>query len=158
VKNYFKDPQGMHVSETGLTFIQEMEGLQLRPYQDSANNWTVGYGHLITDRKHMRQITREEARKFLAIDIRVAEDDIHHTITAHLTQNQFDALASLFYNLGRTQLKDSDLVHYVNHSQFTEAAMEWPRWSRAKGRFIPGLFMRRCKEAFLFIGLPDRGK
>ena len=39
----------MKLSVQGLKFIQNQEGLRLSPYQDVAGNWTIGYGHLMTD-------------------------------------------------------------------------------------------------------------
>lgn len=68
-----------------------------------------------------------------------------------LTQNQYDALVSLVFNIGRGSFARSSLLKKLNAGDMTGAAQEFPRWVYAKGKKLPGLITRRNDEMELFL-------
>ena len=51
----------------GLQLIESFEGLPLTSYQDSVGVWTIGYGHTVGKRLHIRNHhllpSQQQARK-----------------------------------------------------------------------------------------------
>lgn len=67
------------------------------------------------------------------------------------TQNQFDALASLVYNIGETAFVKSTLLNLLNQSAYQKAADQFDRWVFDNGKKIQGLVNRRKKEKESFL-------
>jgi lysozyme len=72
-------------------------------------------------------------------------------VTVPLSQNQFDALVSLAYNIGTNAFKTSTLVKYLNALDFKAAADEFLKWNRGGGKVMKGLVRRRETERALFL-------
>lgn len=149
------------VSPDGTEFIKREEGLRLRAYQDSVNKWTIGYGH--TGNVHPEKtITPEDAERLLQEDISLCERQLSGAIKVPLTQNQFDALVSLLFNIGpgrrgqRSGLitlksgEPSTLLRLLNAGDFQGAAGQFSRWIYAGGKPLKGLVNRRNREKLLF--------
>lgn len=143
----------LHISSKGLQLIKEFEGYSSTIYKDSANLPTIGYGHLILPHeKHSFQngITSTEAEALLKADLSVAEKAISLLIKAPLTQNQFDSLVSLTFNLGSGALQRSTLRAKINRQEHESVPAEFLRWVYAGGKIVPGLIRRRKAEAELY--------
>ncbi|RXK33842.1 lysozyme [Arsenophonus endosymbiont of Bemisia tabaci Asia II 3] len=143
----------MHISGKGLELIKRYEGLQLKAYQCRAGRWTVGYGHthnINTD----DVITQEQAEAFLRKDIAQVMALLNTQIKVPLTQNQYDALCSLVFNIGATAFIASALLKKLNFCDYSGAAAEFMKWSQAtvdgKQISLPGLIKRRQSEKALF--------
>lgn len=134
--------------------IKEFEGLRLKAYQDIAGIWTIGYGDTEGVTKGM-VITKEEAEERLVERLREFEGYVNSLVKVVLTQNQFDALVSLVYNIGPENLKSSTLLRKLNLADYKGAADEFLRWNKArvdgKLRPVDGLTNRRTKERNLFL-------
>lgn len=134
--------------------FREFEGLRLKAYQDIAGIWTIGYGDTEGVTKGM-VITKEEAEERLVKRLREFEGYINTLVKVVITQNQFDALVSLVYNIGPTNFKTSTLLKKLNLTDYKGAADEFLRWnkSRVDGELIvvSGLTNRRIKERELFL-------
>jgi lysozyme len=154
-------------SPAGLAFIREQEGVRLQPYEDSAGRLTIGVGHLLTPQElesgeilagsqwvqWRNGITEEQADQILAGDLRATEDGVNLAIgNAQVTQNQFDALVSLAYNIGVNAFAHSTLCRLVVQGQMDEAAKAFSQWRYSGGNIVPGLVARREREAELFSG------
>jgi lysozyme len=78
-----------------------------------------------------------------------------HTVNAigvPLTQNQFDALVSLCYNIGTGNFVSSTLVKMLKADEpKSEIAAQFLRWNKAGGKVLAGLTRRRNAEAELFL-------
>lgn len=143
----------MHISEKGLTLIKYYEGLHLKAYQCCAGRWSIGYGHthkvISTD-----VITQEQAEAFLREDIAQVTALLNTQIKVPLTQNQYDALCSLVFNIGGTAFTTSTLLKKLNGGDYLGAASEFMKWRKAtvNGKKIPllGLIKRRQAEKALF--------
>jgi lysozyme len=153
------DPWGLlELSSEGLLFIAGFEGYSALPYNDVANNATIGYGHLlhygpVTDEdiaKYKGGISEEDALKFLDEDTTCAEKAVDRLVNAELNQNQFDAIVSFTYNVGQGNLRRSNLLRLLNNTSFNDIATELLKWTKAGGVEIPGLLKRRSQEAIYF--------
>lgn len=142
----------MELSERGLRFLTEREGLRLKPYHDSAGIPTVGVGHVIregdsVDPEH--GITEEQARVWLREDVKIAERAVTEFVTVPLAQHQFDALVSFVFNVGTGAFKGSTLLKKLNRGE-PRASEQFKRWAFAGGRIVAGLVDRRAREKMLF--------
>ena len=147
----------MRISRQGLRFLASWEGLRTVPYNDSANNATVGIGHLLHygpvtpgDRRRWRGLTVRGAYRLLARDMRSYEHDVRAAIHRSMNQAQFDAFVDLVYNCGPAPLYGS-VGRLFNEGRYGEAADAMLAWSHAGGQFSPGLYRRRVAERELFL-------
>lgn len=152
----------MKTSPAGRRLIAKHEGMILRVYADPAGFSTVGIGHLIAkraptqaDREKWEPMTEAQALELLAIDLVRFEDAINRLVEVPLTQNRFDALVSLSFNIGTGAFESSTLLSKLNDRDYAGAANEFGRWNRAGGRVLAGLNKRRAEEAALFRSQPS---
>ncbi|HFZ1395694.1 TPA: lysozyme, partial [Klebsiella pneumoniae] len=68
-----------------------------------------------------------------------------------VTQNQYDALVSLAYNIGTRALSTSTLMKKLNAGDVKGAADEFLRWNRSGGKVMAGLTNRRKAEREAFL-------
>ncbi len=144
------------INELGLGLLKEFEGLRLYPYRDSARLPTIGYGATfyldnLPVTMSSPPISKEEADTLLRRDIGWAERGVIKYISSPLTDNEFAALTSFTYNLGRGALQRSTLRSMLNRGDYMGAANEFPKWRRAGGKIIRGLVIRRARERKLFL-------
>jgi Phage-related lysozyme (muraminidase) len=145
----------MKVSAAGLDCIKGHEGLRLKAYLDTGGVWTIGYGHT-AGVKEGDTCTPEQAYAWLDEDADIAERAINQLVKVPLTQNQFDALVSFVYNIGRPEFFTSTLLRKLNAGDYTGAAGQFGRWIYDNGKIINGLVLRRSDERDLFVtGIGD---
>lgn len=140
----------MKTSNNGREFIRAREGVKLAAYQDGGGVWTIGYGHT-RGVKQGQVINHEQADEFLADDLQQVESCISERVTVALNQNQFDALASFVFNVGRQAFSDSTLLKKLNEGSYRAAADQFTRWVYDNDRFVQGLYNRRVAERDLFL-------
>ena len=104
----------MKISERGLNLIKEFEGCKLAAYQCPAGIWTIGigsthYGDGTPVTKNRTLPTEKAAIALLAATIGQYEKAVH-AMGVELTQNEFDALVCLCYNIGAGNFASSTLV------------------------------------------------
>jgi len=134
-----------------VQMIKDHEGLRLQAYLPTPNDvWTIGYGHTGSAHKGM-VITEEKAEALLRQDTEWVEDTLNKNVVVPLTQNQYDALASLVYNIGAGAFSSSTLLRLLNMGDYEGAANQFPRWNKQKGRALKGLTKRREEERKLFL-------
>lgn len=139
-----------------MNLIAHFEGLRLKAYQDSAGIWTIGIG---TTRyasgarvKRGDEITEQEAYRLLSLDVAAAGKSVDDLTRDDITQNQFDALTSFVYNLGRGSYSGSTLRNKVNRSPDDPTIRdEFTKWIYAGGKKLTGLLNRRKAEADLYF-------
>lgn len=139
----------MRISYAGISLIQEREGLRLKAYRDTGGVWTIGWGHTKGVKPGMT-ITEAQAMDFLLEDLRWAEEAVTKTVKVPLTQNRYDALVSLTYNIGATAFRKSTLVRKLNEGDYNAVPVEMLRWVYDNGKKIRGLELRRKAEAKLW--------
>ena len=142
----------MEISQKGLDFIKQFEGVRKKAYLDSVNIPTIGVGHTGPDVEMGMEITDEQVDEYLQEDVKEAEDAVNKLVKVDLTQDQFDALVSFTFNLGAGSLQQSTLLKKLNAGDTDGAVQEFQRWNRAGGKVLVGLTKRRLGEADLFQG------
>ncbi|ENV37470.1 hypothetical protein F959_01593 [Acinetobacter venetianus RAG-1 = CIP 110063] len=145
----------MTISSEGIQLITSFEDLRLKAYDDSVGVWTIGYGTTIYPNgvavKKGDSCTLEQAKSFFQHDLRRFQTAVNDSVSVPLSQNQFDALVSLAYNIGTNAFKTSTLVKYLNALDYKAAADEFPKWNRGGSKVLKGLVRRREAERALFL-------
>lgn len=144
----------MKTSAKGINLICGFEGLELKAYDDGVGVWTIGYGTTSINGVKVKKgdtCTTEQAKAYLAQDLKKFESAVNTAVKVPLNQNQFDALVSLTYNIGSGAFKDSTLLKKLNAKDYKGAAAQFPRWNRGGGRVLNGLVKRRKIEMELFL-------
>lgn len=147
----------MKLDENGYKLIQGFEGLSLVPYLCKAKVATIGYGNVfypsgIKVTMQDKPISLATASwMFRTIADRFAVD-VDKLIKANINQNQFNAIASLAYNIGIAGLAKSTLLKKVNaNPQDITITNEFLKWNKAGGKVINGLTKRRTIEAKIYF-------
>lgn len=143
----------MKTSGKGREFIKGFEQLRLKAYPDPGTGgepWTIGWGHTKGVMQGDR-ITQEQAEQFFSDDLAVFEMTVNSAIKRPMTQNQFDAMVSLAFNIGGPNFAQSTLVKKFNIGDVQGAADQFPRWKYANGNEMLGLIKRRAAEREMFL-------
>ncbi len=161
----------MKLSAEGIALIKKFEGFSATAYLCPAGKWTIGYGHLLPSPLgggqgwgHPRSdsannaplptsplMGEEDAEKLLKDDLAPVEAAINRLVTVPLTQNQFDALCSLTYNIGVGAFAGSTLLKLLNLANQRHATTnQFHRWIYGGGKVLSGLVARRRCESELF--------
>lgn len=140
----------MNLSGNALDVIERFEGFSQVPYKD-AQGYSIGYGHFILPGENLTAITKGQARELLEQDAAIAEAEVKTSVKVPLTQNQFDALVSLTYNIGITAFRNSTLLKKLNAGDYTGAAEQFTRWNKSQGETLAALTARRADEQELFL-------
>jgi GH24 family phage-related lysozyme (muramidase) len=138
-------------SDAALQMIASMEGFSATPYADH-KGYSIGYGHLIKPGESFTLIDEAQALDLMRSDVGIAERAVSAAVSASLTQQQFDALVSLAYNIGAGPFKSSTLVRLLNEGDYAGAAAQFQRWNIAGGEVNGALVRRRITEEALFSG------
>ncbi|MBQ7409233.1 MAG: glycoside hydrolase family protein [Alphaproteobacteria bacterium] len=164
--------QNMKMSDNGINMLKRLEGCvkignRHVIYDDKTgkpvdvnkplpSGATIGYGHLIKPNEDFRNgISESKATELLRADITNAERAVRDNITVPLSQNQFDALTSLAYNIGSKNFADSSVVKYINNPNFHSSGYPnlesaWKTWNKSGGHVMTGLSNRRNQEWNMF--------
>ncbi len=140
-----------------VDIIKRHEGLRLQAYLPTPNDkWTIGYGHTKTAQKGM-VITEARAEELLKQDLAWVEDCIKRVVKVPLTQNQYDALASLIFNIGEGNFSKSTVLRKLNEKDYEGAASAFTMWNKQRNKStgkmdaLRGLTKRREEERKLFL-------
>ena len=155
--NWLKDKEDKILDKQGYHIIyDDQTGKPVNTNELLPKGATIGYGHLIKNGEDFRNgISEAKATELLRTDIAIAERAVRDNITVPLTQNQFDALTSLAYNIGTKNFADSTVVKYVNNPDLrdnTYPTLEsaWKAWNRSQGKISNGLINRRQNEWVMY--------
>lgn len=143
-------------SESIIEFIQAEgnEGFRSTPYNDGGGVMTIGYGHVIKrHEKFPKPVSREQGDLLMRNDLAPVEiylSAIDANLPAPLTQNQFDALCSLVFNIGIGAFEKSTLLKKLRLGDMAGAARQFGRWVFDNGKKLNGLVTRRAAERAIF--------
>ena len=145
----------MKISQKGIDFIKSHEALRLKAYQDSKGVWTIGWGHT-KGVKPGDVITRAQAEQFIRDDFAWVERTLNADLVAGrdkplVTQNEFDALCSLVFNIGSQAYLESTVRRKIKQGDKMAAARAFKMWVYSEHKFIQGLANRRADEVRLFL-------
>jgi len=69
---------------------------------------------------------------------------------AATTQNQFDAMVSLAYNIGLAGFQQSTLLRHHRAGRYEQARAQFAVWNKQAGKVLDGLTKRRAAEAAIY--------
>ena len=146
-------PEIKSMDKVGVDFLCNEEGLRLSPYLDSVGIPTTGIGMTYypdTGKKVTlkdKPLTRDQAIELFKKMIIPYETAVWSVTRDDITQNQFNALCSLCYNIGVGGFKGSTVVKRVNKNpndiKIADAFKMW--------RKPAVLLARRKKEVALYF-------
>jgi GH24 family phage-related lysozyme (muramidase) len=141
----------MQISSEGLKLIQSAENFSAVPYLDTANIWTIGWGHALTTptgqvidcdvfgrakagqlaaesmtRLFGRQTcTREEADALLTKDLATYVAAVNKIADATTYQCEFDAMVSFCFNSGVANFNSSAIcrLHRANQRKIGDISL-----------------------------------
>lgn len=150
------------VPPEAVALVKRFEGLWLKPYQDVAGVWTIGWGHEIRQGEDFGDgISEARAEEVLAADLLQAAGGVCRVVLAEvvpdLTEGQYAALIDFVFNEGEGHFASSTMAKLINSRCFARAGGEFDRWDMADGRQIPGLLRRREAELALWQGPASTG-
>lgn len=148
-----------HINQAGLKLLMASEGCRLQAYPDPGTGgepWTIGFGATGPDIVQGLVWTTEQCDKRLMEDLARFEKAVDELVTTELGENQRSAVICFVYNIGVNAFKRSTLLKLINQRDFSGASRQFGLWTKAGGRVMPGLVMRRKAESLLFMR-PDRG-
>ena len=156
----------MALSNNGSEFIKDYEKFISKPYRDAVGVWTIGYGNTYyPNRQSVKStdapLTEPQAAKLKqdiinmdfapAVNLLFADE----IAAGKITQNMFDALVSLAYNIGTRGLAGSSVYKYIKAGDYKRAADNFLSWNkgRVNGKLevLGGLVRRRNDERDLFL-------
>lgn len=150
------------VSERGIALVKEFEGFgdtrryaagdprRGDPYRCPAGVWTQGYGRTRGITERSPRITEGEATANLREDMAEYARGVAAVLARPATQNQFDAMVSLAFNIGLAGFGRSTVLRKFNAGDTAGAAEAFRLWNKAGGQVSPGLVRRRAREVALF--------
>jgi lysozyme len=139
----------MAIAKSTLDFITKEEGARNKAYKDTKGLWTIGVGHLIKeDEQHLinETLTNEQVEELLRSDLKWCSEAVETSVKVPLTQNQYDALYSLCFNIGGTNFAKSTVVKKINQNDIQGAADAILMWNKPEV-----LVNRRKRERTLFL-------
>lgn len=162
------------ISQRTIDLVKSYEGIpdgdpatvNIDPYLDPVNIWTIGWGHAIryggrflkgeADRAQPHAlypdgITIDQAEALLHADLIDTGRDVLSMLAVSLNDNEFGALTSFAFNVGANNLHSSTLLKKLNANDRAGAADQFTRWVYADSRKLPGLVKRRAAERALFL-------
>lgn len=150
---YRGDP--LFASDELVAFLGDYEAFRgtayyATPEEKAQGKKTIGYGHVIQPGENYDNgITKEEALKLLAKDIKEREDTVRKLLLKDnvvVSQQVFDALVSFEYNTGR--LEKSGLLEHIKAGNATPQQLynDLMQYITAGGTYYEDLYRRRYDE------------
>jgi lysozyme len=143
----------MQLSDKGQGFIKQFERYRPTAYKPTRiDKWTCGWGHTGADVGPTTTCDYAKAQAWFMSDTAEAVHTVNSHITAPLTQNQFDMLVSLAYNIGATNFAASHhFIAALNARDYKGAANRFLQFDHEGGVEVPGLENRREAERAIFL-------
>lgn len=141
-------------SARGRALIRQFEGCKLLAYRCPAGIWTIGVGHTGPDVQPGMRITEKRADELLELDLAKFERAVTQLVGA-ASQEHFDAMVSLCFNIGIKSFSKSSVVRWHNRGDEEKAAYAFGLWNKARvdGKLtvLQGLVRRRAAEASMYV-------
>ena len=140
------------MSENGLKFLINNEGVVLKPYLDTKGIPTIGVGcTYYEDGSKVKMtdppITEKRAMEMFRFILKHYELTVYSNTIDTINQNQFDSLVSLCYNIGQTNFKNSTLVKRINAGASDQSIKNaYMMWNKP-----PEIIKRRKRECELYF-------
>lgn len=141
-----------------VEFIKGFEAFREHAYMPTPNDRpTIGFGSTGPDTMlGMDPWTVEQATERLMHDLTGFSNAVTLAIAgAPTSQNQFDAMCSLAYNIGATNFRQSSALTNHRAGHYATAALAFGLWNKQRDshgvlQVLPGLTRRRAAEAAIY--------
>jgi len=147
----------LSASDELLETMIEEEGARRTVYTDVAGYPTVGVGHLVTRADHLAigdRVSRDQVLDFLDHDIGEAQQAVRRLVgDMPLSQNEFDALVDLAFNIGEGNLsaERSPAINAAIAARDYDAIAAELDYHHAGGQTARGLVYRSERRANIFL-------
>jgi len=142
----------MQISNSGLQKIIQREGVFLKTYKDSVGILTIGTGHTSAAGPPRVTpglvITKQQNDQILRSDLAPIERQAAQYIKVKVTQNQYDAIISIVFNVG-PKFWAGTAIRLLNKGDYKGAATAIMLWNKP-----PEIIGRRRSEQQQFL-TPD---
>jgi lysozyme len=142
-------------SQNCIDLVKSFEGCKLQAYQDQKGIWTIGYGATGGLIGPSTVWTQDQAENDLIMRLNACGSQVRAAVGLRVSQNQFDALVSLIYNVGANAVRGSKLIGDINGGLMAQAANEFLSFDHITLAGVkvvdPGLLRRREAERALFL-------
>jgi lysozyme len=130
----YKDPTEMLLSADGWDFIRKHERFRDHGYNLGDGMITIGFGHAepykTSKYKLNQKISFDEAYRLHIQDVNIAADGIKRMfdewkskgIHIKITQNQYDVLVDMAYQMGVSSLRQTPFIQAIKHYDLQKAA------------------------------------
>jgi GH24 family phage-related lysozyme (muramidase) len=140
----------MHLSKDGYSLLQKLEGYSPSLYSLNDGGFTIGFGFFVPfseGHKWSKGISWAEAENIMRQKVPAYEAQVKQYINVPLTQNEFDALTMLAYNLGGFS-KATCIINDINEQvDIEQLQRDWKRFVHSKAPNVrKGLMNRRNDE------------
>lgn len=139
-------------SATGRAMLEQREGVRLKAYQDTKGIWTIGVGHTSAagppEVTPGLTITQAQCDQIFARDLGKFEKTVTDSIDdgVSVSDNEFDAMVSLCFNIGQKGFAGSTVVKKLNAGDKPGAAAAFLMWNKP-----PEILGRRKSEQKQFL-------
>lgn len=148
----------LSASEAVIKFIKHYEGFSSTPYEDGGG-LAIGYGTRCQKGEWPDGISLEQADELMRSDVARFSGHVNDMATKlglELTQNEFDALVSLTYNLGYGWMTSEYRLYTMLKTGIQlykdiVVVNAFARYCNYKGEMHEGLVRRRLAEAKMFL-------
>ena len=139
----------MHLSDEGYSLLEKMEGFSPELYSLNDGGFTIGFGFFVPygeGSKWDKGVTWEDAENMIRQKVPVYEDQVKQYVNVLLTQEEFDALTMMAYNLGGFS-KATSIVNDINsNADFEQLQKDWMRFVHSKAPGVMKGLMNRRKD------------
>lgn len=140
------------LSASALVGILLHEGYSDKAYTPvKGDRLTIGFGSA-NGVKAGDTIKPPQAVARALADVQRFEGALKQCVKVPLHQYEYDAYISLSYNIGSKAFCGSTLVKKLNAGDYAGACRELSKWTKFKGKDLPGLVARREKERAMCEG------
>lgn len=148
--------KGTAIGAATIALVGTFEGLRTVAYRDPVGIPTICFGE--TRNVHMGDVkTKEECKTMLADRLGEFERGINACLKnpGLIPDGAYVASISFAYNVGVQAFCNSTLKRKLDAGDIEGACNELPKWTKARGIYLPGLAKRRAAEREICLkGLP----
>lgn len=149
----------MTISEAGIQLIKHYEGFRATVYPDGTG-YAIGYGTHVNPADYPNGITEAEADGLMRAILKEMENVLYEKLLGKynvtLTQNQYDALMDLTYNLSVSWITPeyrlfNMIAGGLSRYKDEEIIDTFARYAKTGGAVLDALVWRRLADAKVFL-------
>jgi len=145
----------MNLDESTVDLIRNTRALYNSREENYKGRLVIGWEHELTQaelKNGLTYLSREDSDKLLIRDLKriCAKLNKEHIPCNNLSQQQYNALVSLIYDVGLHSVKLSGLFELINNGSYTEAGALFRKWNTYLKQRIYKLTKLRKLEIDLF--------